>query len=73
MLKRQSSFVRRLLKDDVVRGMLCIGASLGSALATQRWAQESAVWLIVGAVIALALAAVGAFLLMRDRIRMYRR
>lgn len=65
--------MRRFLKSDVIRGMLCIGASLGSALAIQRWAPQSDVWLLVGVVTSLALAAVGAFFLMRDRIRMYRR
>lgn len=58
---------------EIVKMMLCLFASIGWAMAFQKWAPQTVVWLPLGLVPSLLLAGAGVFFAVRLRIRQYRR
>lgn len=70
-MNRSAIFLQRLLKEDGVRGILCVGASAG--LGVLVGPLQSSTWWFIGAVTSLLLAIAGALFLLRWRIRIYRR
>jgi hypothetical protein len=59
VLRGLLKFIRFLLKEDGVRGILCLLVSIGWAMAIQGWAPQTMLWLLVGLVPSLALFGVG--------------
>jgi predicted signal transduction protein with EAL and GGDEF domain len=59
--------------NEIVKMMVCLVASVGWAVAIDKWAPDTDIWLFVGLVPSLLLACASAFLAVRIRLRIYRR
>jgi len=58
---------------EVVKMMLCLLASIGWAIAIQRWAPQTLTWLLIGLVPSLLLGFGGVFMACKIRLRRFHR
>jgi hypothetical protein len=58
---------------EVVKMMLCLLASIGWAMAIQKWAPDTVIWLLIGLVPSLLLGFAGVFIAFKIRLRGFRR
>ena len=58
---------------EVVKMMLCLLASIGWAMAIQKWAPETLTWLLIGLVPSLLLGFAGVSIAFKVRWRRFRR